>query len=580
MPLKKHTLTDGVPTVTAVNAANDASDAFDADCDVLVIGLGTAGVMAAIAAAKQDCRVIGADAAPLAGGVGTAACVWDYYYGARGGLYREINRKADALLAGGVYLSTAREGISTYPTSVKSLALEGALDALGVTRYYGSAVTAVYTGDGRLCGAELSGERDSVRIRASVVIDGADGAVCRLLGLPTLPGRKCDNRTARFARTVAMRDGEGRLCGAWHQGDALPQDAGTEELSARFLRWSAKPPCYAEHFDRGNRLLGLGCITGIREAACYETEEVYTFTDWLDEKRSEKVAFYALSQLDNSCADVWNEDDDFVDWHTLCNMNPYAFSVGISPDLLMAKGIDNLLLAGKHIGTGHILTSGVRMRSDMEKLGEAAGVLAALCVSNRCSAKTVANQHFPAFREILSKSGCYDVDNDRGVCDLNVPDRGMWRTCILPQTAEELKECLSGITPSLGLLAVRLRRVAVDDRVTAWLTAENRLLRENTAVALGMLGDRRALPVLRDILRGDTERYLRYWDEFQYGWHAVTDLCNFIKAACLLARFRDPADEALMKEVAFYDGENEIRTEASHYAKRYFGIFEPLEEEA
>ena len=329
MPLKKHTLTDGVPTVTAVNAANDASDAFDADCDVLVIGLGTAGVMAAIAAAKQGCRVIGTDAAPLAGGVGTAACVWDYYYGARGGLYREINRKADALLAGGVYLSTAREGIRTYPTSVKSLALEDALDTLGVTRYYGSAVTAVYTGDGRLCGAELFGERDSVRIRASVVIDGADGAVCRLLGLPTLPGRKCDNRTARFARTVAMRDGEGRLCGAWHQGDALPQDAGTEKISARFLRWSAKPPCYAEHFDRGNRLLGLGCITGIREAACYETEEVYTFTDWLDGKRSEKVAFYALSQLDNSCADVWNEDDDFVDWHTLCNMNPYAFSVGI-----------------------------------------------------------------------------------------------------------------------------------------------------------------------------------------------------------------------------------------------------------
>ena len=573
MPVKKHTLTDGIPTVTASN------DAFDADCDVLVIGLGTAGVMAAIAAAKQGCRVIGADAAPLAGGVGTAACVWDYYYGARGGLYREINRKADALLAGGVYLSTAREGISTYPTSVKSLALEDTLDALGVIRYYGTAVTAVYTEDGRLCGAELFGERNFVRFRASVVIDGADGAVCRLLGLPALPGRKSDNRTARFARTVAMRDGEGRLCGAWHQGDALPQDAGTEEISARFLRWSAKPPCYADRFDRGNLLLGLGCITGIREAACYVTEEIYTFSDWLEGKRSEKVAFYALSQLDNSCADVWNEDDDFVDWHTLCNMNPYAFSVGISPCLLMAKGIDNLLLAGKHIGTGHILTSGVRMRSDMEKLGEAAGVLAALCVSNRCSAKTVAELHFPAYRELLAQSGCFDADNDRGICDLNLPDRGMWRTCVLPRTAEELKESLSGITPSLGLLAVRLHRVPIDDGVAAWLTAENRLLRENTAVALGMLGDCRALPVLRNILRGDTERYIRYWDEFRYGWHATTDLCNFIKAACLLARFRDPADEALMNEVAFYDGENEIRVTASHYAKRYFGIFEPLEEE-
>ena len=573
MSLNKHTMVDGQPTVTV------ATDVFDADCDVLVIGLGTAGVMSAIAAAKQGCRVCGADAAPIAGGVGTAACVWDYYYGARGGLYREVNRKADEILESGVYLSTERDGVRTYPTSVKSLALEETLNSLGVICRYGVAVTAVYTENGCLCGAELFGET-FIRIRASVVIDGADGAVCRLLGLPVLPARKCDNRTARFARTVAMRDGEGRLCGAWHQGDALPQNAGTEEISARFLRWSAKPPCYAERFDGRTRLYGLGCITGIREAPCTETEEVYTFSDWLEGKRPEKVAFYALSQLDNSCADVWNEDDDFVDWHTLCNMNPYAFSVGISPCLLMAKGVDNLLLAGKHIGTGHILTSGVRMRSDMEKCGEAAGVLAALCVSHGCAAKAVADLNFPEYRQILTESGCYDADNDRGICDLNIPERGMWRSCTLPQSTEELKGCLSGITPSLGLLAVLLGRVPIDETVASWLTAENRLLRENTAVALGMLGDRRALPVLRDVLRGDTERYLHYWDEFQYGWHSTTDLCNFIKAACLLARFRDPADEALMREVAFYDGENEIRVTASHYAKRYFGIFEQLEEDA
>ncbi len=565
--MKKHTLTDGVPIATVTD------DIFDADCDILVIGLGTAGVISAIASAKEGCRVTGVDTAPLAGGVGTSACVWDYYYGARGGLYVEINRKADKILESGIYLSTARDEHSeTYPTSVKSLALEDTLDTLGVTRYYETSVTAIYSENGRLCGAELFGNQKIVRIRASVVIDGANGAVCHLLGLPHLPARKSDNRTARFARTVAMRDGDGQFCGAWHQGDALTQGMGTAEMSAHYLHWSAQPPCYAEHFNAGNRLYGLGCITGIREVTCYETEETYTFCDWLDRKRPQKVAFYALSQLDNSCDDVWNEDDDFVDWNVLCNMNPYAFSVGISPYLFMAKGVDNLLLAGKHIGTGHIMTSGVRMRSDMEKLGEAVGVLASLSVAKHCSAKTVADLYFSEYRKILAESGCYDESNDRGVCDLNIPDRGMWKSCKLPQNTDELKESLSGITPSLGLLAIRLGKIKINETVLSWLTAENRLLRENTAVALGMLGDKRALPVLREILSGDTERYMHYWDEFRYGWHSSTDLCNFIKSACLLARFHDPADEALMKRIADYDGVNEIRTTASYYGKRYFGL--------
>lgn len=572
MPVTKHTLKDGNPTEAV------SRDAFDAECDVLVVGLGTAGAIAAIAAAEQGCQVIGADAAPLPGGVGTAACVWDYYYGARGGLYRQVDRDADEILKKGLYLSTEREGVSTYPTSVKSLALEKALDSLGVTCHYGAVVTAVYTDGDCVCGAELLGDRP-MRIRAKAVIDGADGAVCRLLGLSGMGGRRSDGKTARFARTVAMRDAEGRLCGAWHQGDALPQDVTTEEMSDSYYKWSAQPPCYPERFGKGNRLYGLGCVTGVREVPCVETEETYTFLDYLNGKRPEKVAFYALSQLDNSCADVWNEDDDFVDWRVLCELNPYAFSVGVSPDMMIAKGQKNLLLGGKHIGTGHIMTSGVRMRSDMEKCGEAAGVLAALSVAHRCSPAAVAESHFDEYRRILAESGCYDADNDRGVCDLNLPDGEMWKSCNLPQNREELKRSLMSTTPGLGLLALRLNRFPIDETVAAWLGSDHRLLRENTAVAMGMRGDVRALPVLRTILQGDTETVTHYWDEWQYFWYSTTELCNFVKAACLLARFRDPADEELMRRVAFYEGENPIREQASHYAKRYFGIYEQLEPE-
>ena len=568
----KHTLTDGRPTVSV------SCDAFDAECDVLAVGLGTAGVMAAIAAAEQGCRVIGADAAPLPGGVGTAACVWDYYFGARGGLYRRINREADEILKTGVYLSAEREGGSSYPTSVKSLALERALDSLGVVCHYGVVVTAVYTEGDRVCGAELLGDRP-LRIQAKVVIDGAGGAVCRVLGLSTLGGRRSDGKMARFARTVAMRDGDGRLCGAWHQGDALPENVTTEAMSDSYYKWSAQPPCYPEHFSGANRLYGLGYLTGTREVPCVEAEETYTFSDYLSGKRPAQTAFYALSQLDNSCADVWNEDDDYVDWRVLCDLNPYAFSVAVSPEMLIAKRAENLLLAGKHIGTGHILTSGVRMRTDMEKCGEAAGVLAALSVAHRCSVRETAKLHFAECSRILEASGCLNADNDRGICDLNLPDGEMWKSCTLPQNREELRQSLLSPTPGLGLLALRMHRIPTDEIVLSWLHSDHRLLRENTAVALGMLGDASALPVLREILQGDTETVTHYLDGWQYFWYSTMELCNFVKAACLLARFRDPADEPLMRQVAFYEGVNPIREMASHYAKRYFGICEQPEPE-
>ena len=48
------------------------------ECDVLVIGAGTAGSIAAIAAAKLGYRVICADKQKAPGGMGTFACVYDY----------------------------------------------------------------------------------------------------------------------------------------------------------------------------------------------------------------------------------------------------------------------------------------------------------------------------------------------------------------------------------------------------------------------------------------------------------------------------------------------------------------------
>ena len=258
----------------------------------------------------------------------------------------------------------------------------------------------------------------------------------------------------------------------------------------------------------------------------------------------------------------------------LCTLHASGISVGIPPECLIPKGTRGLLVAGKHIGTGHTMTSTVRMRTDMEKCGEAAGVMASMMTEHDCDAQTICRERFAELREILSETGCYNKENDRGVCDLNQPDNGMWKSVKLPETVEELRESLASVYPSIGLFAVRTVKGRGGDAegfknaLVGWLDSDDKLLRENSAVALGLIGDRRALPELRRILEGKCEtRTYRSPHKYFFGWLETTVLCNYVKAVCLIGRLGEREDDEILKRVAGYDGEEPELIKAREYAK-------------
>ena len=66
---------------------------FSETYDVIVLGMGSAGCIALITAAKKGLKVLGIDAMNCMGGMGTAGAVFGYYYGSPGGLYEEIDRQ-------------------------------------------------------------------------------------------------------------------------------------------------------------------------------------------------------------------------------------------------------------------------------------------------------------------------------------------------------------------------------------------------------------------------------------------------------------------------------------------------------
>src|SRR5690606_27159798 len=65
--------------------------------DVIVVGLGTAGAIAAIAAAEQGLKVLGLERLSAMGGTGTVGAVIGYYFGNKGGLFEEIDEEVQRL---------------------------------------------------------------------------------------------------------------------------------------------------------------------------------------------------------------------------------------------------------------------------------------------------------------------------------------------------------------------------------------------------------------------------------------------------------------------------------------------------
>ena len=176
--MQLRTIVNGKPKTVEVK------DTFEKTVDVCVIGLGTAGAIAAIAAAQGGVSVIGVERTACLGGMGSAACVWDYFYGTQGGLVLPINKECYRLIEQGKYVTSGGRSYrdESIPGAVKNIVLRGqALDA-GCELLMECRATGVFMEDDTVCGVQVFDGKKMIRIRCSVLIDGTEGVVCRLAG--------------------------------------------------------------------------------------------------------------------------------------------------------------------------------------------------------------------------------------------------------------------------------------------------------------------------------------------------------------------------------------------------------------
>ena len=364
--------------------------------DVAVIGGGTAGCFAAIAAAQQGASVVLLEKDEAVGGVGTRAGINGYHFGSRGGLQNAIDKQVlERQKTFGGYAAL-------YHPEAKCSVLSERLLAAGV-RVLLNAVAYEAITDGRLVvGAKYCADGSLGELRAKVTIDcTADGDFAALAGASFTVGREFDGVSHLYSLVPRVLKAGKKADGAGKQLGHMNFDAGW--VDAQHIRDTSF--AYAEgrgHLLRmygqseagwdgvGIEILAIAPQLGVREGRHVIGDYVMQLDDYLYDRHFEDVVMRSYSHYDTHARDLGNESDFAQLWLVVLDMFvKEGFWCEVPYRCLLPRGIDGLLLASRALSVNREVSMGVRMQRDMHKLGEAAGVAAAIAAVTGCSPREV-----------------------------------------------------------------------------------------------------------------------------------------------------------------------------------------------
>lgn len=462
------------------------------DCaayDCIVVGGGTAGALAAITLVRRGMRTLVVERMNCLGGTGTAGHVAGYYFGNRGGLYEQIDAAASSYEAYGYAVGNA------FNVELKKRVLEESYLSEGGILAYEADLTGVLMEGRRVLGVEYADRTGVHRAQARLVIDAtAEGYVCLLSGAEYTLGRALDHKTQPYS-CVRIVSRENRTASYCYIDCGYADATDPEEYSRAILSATEYPFYLKEDFSEGERLLGHSQQVGMREGPLFVGEERIRLEDVVcGANRPERVLFYAYSNADNHGKDMAFENRPQQDWMVACSLWGLNFTVAVPVGAVIPRGIDGLLMAGRMISVDHDLASCLRMERDVQKCGEAVGILAAEAIRANTDPRRV---DYARLQRELHRSGCLLEQNNFGYVNRKYSLQD-GRT-VFPETLEEIRALLSGPEPGMAIWSGRRHQPLSD--LHAWLRADDPQLRVHTAMTLALGGDDAGAEVLLDAVR-------------------------------------------------------------------------------
>ncbi|QNK59991.1 FAD-dependent oxidoreductase [Paenibacillus sp. PAMC21692] len=444
--------------------------------DVLIAGGGTAGCSAAIAAAREGARTVLLDMDDGVGGVAVRANVSDYHFGSRGGLQNEVDRRVKARqnILGG------REAIS-HPEAKRSVYGE-LLSDCGVRTMLGHLIYDVLVEDGAVVGVLAAGPEGPTEIRAKVTVDcTAEGDVSAMAGASYSVGRQFDGVSHSYSlcpRIMLHNPKTGKLRLHLKNFDAgWVHSPSAEDVSRAYQESRRHLLNLLESGKTDVHMLSVAPKLGIREGRHIVGDYVLALDDFLHDRHFEDVIARAFSYYDTHARDLGNESDFAQIWLVMLDMTEKK---GLWCDIpyrsLLPGGVEGLLVSSRALSVDRDVSMAIRMQRDIQKIGEAAGVAAAMAMRLQVKPREVS---VPDLQRRLVELGV-----------LNEPDLIRTDTANLQFRKGELAErslspeLVSQLPPAEALALARLlaERLGAEEQALAvwWL----RLLGERAAEAL------------------------------------------------------------------------------------------------
>ena len=536
---------------------------FDLSTDILVVGAGCAGIYCADSAKKEGRDVILLELGENIGGMFVCGNVTGYYYGGEGGTYLEDDKR--------VHQDTVFVGNGHHADGWQ-LHLYKRLREGGVRLFPSYSVLGIYREGGHVFGVRAFDGQRSVDIRATFTVDAtSDGHLVRLLPVEKRYGRPSDGRFVPYTiRAIYHTEGVLRACNA---------DSGTMNHydSEDFSRGTILAHANASEVLKSGDFVNLALHIGVREGLSFVGEDTVRYEDILYEKKKERILFYAYSDLDRHGSDRAIEEELFQNFWVISNLSTVTIPIGVPMGAVVPKGICGFVTAGRCLSCDTYAQSAVRMNRDMFRMGECVGVALAMAIQAGVEFLEI---DYNEYLEKVKARGAFDGAHAPGFYFDNTYNAYKKRMLSLGRTPDErYKEYRGGdhvIVPiSFGVEENFERLRTIEPGVAFWSCfrhpnreeicerlylalddADTDLYRYNLGIALGLCEDKRALPIIREIVE---RRDCVFFTE-----NRRSNQFRSAIAICLLGRLGEPSDLPLLFDIL---SEEEIQKPMYHTLK-------------
>ncbi len=366
----------GIASTTETRAEavpNAAEPEISGNFDVLVVGGGTAGAIAAIQAGRAGAKVLLVERGAQLGGAMTTGGV------AFPGLFDAWGKQIIAGIGWELVKESVELDKGTFPNFAKVpqhhwqnqvfinqfiyvILAEEKCEKAGVEIAYHEFPQAVTKTDGGWQ-VDCIGFGTKRRVNCKQIVDCTGGAeVCGLLGLARLREDERQPGSYLYMLGEAHEPGRNQIHRLYvHGADS------TNSRTVTQANLTGRKSILTEVRKKGKRLMHLQPETGFRETYRIDGETLITVNDYRSGKKFEDAICYAFYP---------------VDLHTKNGVKPEPLRPVVIPTVplrsLIPKGSRNIMVAGRCVSSDRLANSGLRVQASCMGMGQAAGAAATL----------------------------------------------------------------------------------------------------------------------------------------------------------------------------------------------------------